>query len=325
MSQQIRRLLSCRSLSGALRRALVPGVSALVLASSGVASADLLEPVRTPVAKTIEAITAPVTGSPPSAPSVSTPPPVTTPAPVKTPSVKIPPVKVPVELPHLPVKLPATPSLEPVTSVVEPTATSPVASPTLPKTVASAQDGVETVAEGASTIVGEVTKRAGAARESGAPAQRSREAPTEALPDAAAAAAAENVDPVQRLVKTARVAPLEDWFVRIWPAVALGRSTLDVFLGGWPQIALRILERGGAATFGANGANDAGGGSGSGDDGLGDLASSVDLPGPGRWFVPETPLPLAVVYIALAGGLGAVWYLSRREVGLRTASRRRRL
>jgi hypothetical protein len=311
MSQQTRRLPVRRSPTGTLRGVLASGVFAFFLASSAAAFANPLEPVTAPVSKTIETITAPVTGSPPQAPSVSAPPPVQIP------------VTVAVEPPTLPVKLPATRSLEPVTSAVGSTATSAVASPTVSKTVASAQNGVETVADSVTKIAGEATGVAGgAAGESAAPVQEPGEVSTaEALPGAAAA----SVDRVERQLKTARVAPLGDWFVRIWPAVALGRSTLDVFLGGWPQIALRILERGGTATFGANGANDAGGGSGSGDDGLGDLASSVDLPGPGRWFVPETPLPPAVVYLALAGGLGAVWYLSRREVGLRTTSRRRRL
>jgi hypothetical protein len=309
MSQQARRLLARQSPTGALRRILAPGVFAFFLASPGAAFAGPLEPVTAPVSKTIEIIAAPVTGSPPPAPSVSTP------APVQIP------VTVAVEPPTLPVKLPATASLEPVTSAAGSTATSAVASPTVSKTVASAQSGVETAANSVTRIAGEVTGAADrAAGESGAPVQEPREAPTaEALPGAAGAAT--GVDRVERRPKTARVAPLGDWFVRIWPAVALGRSTLDVVLGGWPQIALRMLERDGTVGFGAN---HGGGGSGSGGGGLGDLASSVDLPGPARWFVPETPLPLAVVYVALAGGLGAIWYLSRREVGLRTASRRRR-
>jgi hypothetical protein len=122
-------------------------------------------------------------------------------------------------------------------------------------------------------------------------------------------------------VKTARVAPFGDRFVHIWPAVALGRLT-NVLLGGLPLATLRILKQGGTSALAAG---HPGSGSASGDDGLGDLASSVNLPGPRQWFVPGAPLPLAVVYIVLVGGLGLIWYLSRWEAGLRTISRRRRL
>jgi hypothetical protein len=294
MSQRTRRFLSRQLLAHALRNALVPGVSALFLASPGMALAGPLEPVTAPISQTIETVTAPITGSPPPAPSVSTPPPVQIPVP-------------------LPVKPPAIPAVEPVTSAVEPPATSPVA---------SAQNGVETIADGATKIAGEVTEAAGtagAARESSAPAHGSREGPPETLSGAAAAA---SVNRVRRHLKTARVAPFGNRFVRIWPAVALGRLTLSVLLGDLPRATLRILGQGGSSSFAAG---HPGGGSGSSDDGLSDLASSVALPEPRSWFVPGAPLPPVVVYIALAGGLGAIWHLSRREVGRRTVSRRRRL
>ena len=121
------------------------------------------------------------------------------------------------------------------------------------------------------------------------------------------------------------VAPLRQLLVYVWPAVSLGRPGLATFLGraGLGVASLLAAARvGSGPAVGVASRRE----SAPADSGIGvsDLLSP-HFAALGDGFVPDPPLPLATLYFVLTAGIAAIWCISRREVGLRTLSRRRRI
>jgi hypothetical protein len=87
-------------------------------------------------------------------------------------------------------------------------------------------------------------------------------------------------------------------------------------LGSFAAIALE-----GPLTLGGPPAVDGAPRSGAVDDGV--AASSSDSSSPlGQLVPPDPPLPIALFWIVMAGGVALIWFVVRRELGLPAGKRR---
>lgn len=246
----------------------------------------------------------------------------------------VPPI-VPVR-PPAPVSLPTTPAETPTAS--DQPSTSPAAPPVSPasvdvpnvKTPSSPQSQppidplpdqspspvAEAPVSGTAEVVGETTQTAGIDPGSEAAGQ-----PASGFRPAVGAAGASGSAAVLR---TPLVAPLRQLLVYVWPAIALGSPGLAT-----------LLDRAGLGVASLVASSRAGSGSREEVVSRPERAPAEGI-GIAEWlsprfyalndrFVPDPPLPLAALYFVLAAGIAAIWCISRREVGLRTLSRRRRI
>jgi hypothetical protein len=128
-------------------------------------------------------------------------------------------------------------------------------------------------------------------------------------------------DPAAGLIKASRVAPLWDWLAYVWPAVAFGQPPPATLLIRWEHNTLRLISDGGSASLG-------GGLTGSTPTdtaAVGDSASPSGFPSLRNWFGADPPLPAALFYVVLVGGVIAISLAVRRDLGLPLISGRWRI
>jgi hypothetical protein len=278
------------------------------------AASALGTPLETAASPVKDVITQVATTLPPIVP-VRPPAPVSLPTtPAETPTASDQPSKSPVEPPVSPVSV-DVPNVKAPSSPKTPS--SPQSQPPIdPLPDQSPSPVAEAPVSGTAEVVGETTQTAGIDPGSEAAGQ-----PASGFRPAVGAAGASGSAAVLR---APLVAPFRQLLVYIWPAVALGRPGLVTLLDR-AGLGLATLVAAGRAGFGS-GVETASGRERVPADGIG----VADWLSPrfyalGDRFVPDPPLSLAALYLILAAGIAAIWCISRREVGLRTLSRRRRI
>jgi len=278
------------------------------------------------VTKAAEELVNPVTAPVRSAPA---------PAPLPTPSVPPPPKppsSSPVKLPNLPppVKAPTPPSVNLPSSGAS-TTTAPIDGP---KTVTGVtKAATDAVAPGTGTGAYPLSGAAGSGPAAAGGAGRdSIEATTAATPQGVSGQGSAQGRSMmteggsgQGSLKDLRIATPRNWFVYVWPAVAVAfertsmATSLNLSGGTISRLVSNVLGTFGGdpsavttATVGAVAGVQAENSSG----------SSSPL---SSWFASDPPLPIAIFWIALTGGVALIFFVVRRELGLAGSKRRWRV
>jgi len=241
------------------------------------------------------------------------------------------PVTAPVELPNLPppVKVPAPPSVNLPPSGAS-TTTAPV---NVPKTVTGVTEAAtDAVTHGTET--GAYPPGGAAGLGSAAPGgagQDSIEATTAATPQGVAGQGSDQgrsrteAGSGQGSLKDPRIAASRSWFVYVWPAVAVAfeRTSMATFLNRSGDTISRLASSV-LGTFGGDPSAVATPtvGAVAGVQAESSSGSSSPL---SSWFASDPPLPIAIFWIALTGGVTLIYFVVRRELGLPGSKRRWRV
>lgn len=290
--------------STALRRwiltLLTAAALALVLVPSAVAGASPLGGAAATVEEVVKTATAPILPSTPPAPAPVPVAPAQTPsAPVRVPSLPIP--QAPSSV-HVPIPTPPT----------NPAGSPSIAVPSGPSTARAIETDTD---EPASAVTRTAEFMAGA----GEATSTTGEAPDRV------AAGTEGSDRRSGAPRPTVAAPISRLLAFVWPAVALvGPAPVAFLLERGRAIASSIK---GGETGSTSSTESAASGGSENPHGGGGAAEWIGgrFPDVADLFDPDSPLPLLALYLILAIGIGGIWHLGRKEVGLRTFSRHRRL